>query len=127
MGPKKDQLRIKTVKCAYDDRGHCKFGDEYNNKHFDKVCNDRNCTEEICNKMQSADTIRKTCVHSHVTFASDDVRNDALEKKLEVLENQVMEIKKKDGMCKEASKKVEAFENIIEQKEYRNLNISKIN
>ena len=62
---------------------------------------------------------KNLCSYSHVPFASDDVRNDALEKKIEVLENQVMEIKKKDGMCKEASKKVEAFKNIIEQKENR--------
>ena len=42
-----------------------------------------------------------------------------LRKKLEVLENQVREIKKRDGMWKEANKKVESFENIIEQKENR--------
>ena len=50
MGLKKDQLRIKTTKCPYNDRGYCKFGNECNNKHVDKVCNDRDCTDEVCDK-----------------------------------------------------------------------------
>ena len=47
MGPKKDQLRIKTIKCPYNDRGYCTFGEECTNKHVDKVCNDRDCIEEV--------------------------------------------------------------------------------
>ena len=46
MGPKKDQVRKTTMKCPYNDRGYCKFGDECINKHSDKVYNDKNCKEE---------------------------------------------------------------------------------
>ena len=91
MGPKKDQLRIKTVKCAYHDIGYCKFCDECNNKHFNEVCNDKNCTEESCNKrhynpckfgMRCRHNKQNLCSYSHVTFASEDERNDALKKKI---------------------------------------------
>ena len=96
MGPKKDQLRIKTTKCPYNDRGYCKFGNECNNKHVDKVCNDRDCTEEVCDKrhpnpckfgLRCKHNKKKLCSYSHVTFASDDGKINALEKKFEVLEN----------------------------------------
>ena len=56
MGPKKqqnnDEFRIINKKCPYYNRGYCKFGDRCNYKHFDKVCDDINCSEESCDKRQ---------------------------------------------------------------------------
>ena len=128
MVPKKDQLRKTKIKCPYNDRGYCKFGEECINKHSDKVCNDNNCKEEECDERhpnpckfgnRCKHNKLKLCSYSHVTFASNDGRNDALEKRLEVLEIQVKEIKKKDGMGKESNKKIEALEKTIEKKENR--------
>ena len=125
MGPKKDQLRIKTIKCPYNNRGYCKFGDECTNKHVDKVCNDRDCIEEVCDKrhpnpckfgLRCKHNRKKLCSYSHVTFASDDGKIVALEKKFDVLENQLKDIKKKDGMGNEFNM---VLEKSMEKKEKR--------
>ena len=69
MGPKKDQLRIKTIKCPYNNRGYCKFGDECTNKHVDKVCNDRDCIEEVSKfGLRWKHNKKKLCSYSHATF-----------------------------------------------------------
>ena len=108
MGPKKQQNsdKSKTIKCTYYDRGFCIFGEKCTNKHPDKVCDDPNCYEENCDKrhpnpckfgIRCNFNRKQICLYSHVTFASDDTKINALSKKLnkkfETLESQVKEMK----------------------------------
>ena len=129
MGPKKQQKSdtIRTIKCTYYDRGFCIFGDKCNNKHPDKVCDDPNCSEENCDKrhpnpckfgIRCNFNRKQICLYSHVTFASDDTKINALTnkftKKFESLESKIKEmqvsLKNKDTEIKDIKEKHDVLE-----------------
>ena len=147
MGHKKDQSRLKTAKCRYNDRGFCKHGDKCFNIHTDKVCNDENCSE-TCDKRHPnpckfgprCDFNRKNvCAYSHDTFAKDNKKindiNEKFTKKFSVIEKQMTDIQKKTNKdppdVKNLEKKLEAFEKNIEEKCYtfekKIIHLNKIN
>jgi hypothetical protein len=129
MAPKKEEK-----KCPYYDRGFCQYRDACKNKHPDKVCSDTNCSEEKYDKRHPNPCTfsyrckfnkKKSCLFSHVPFASDDDKGTqqikALSKKFENFEKKIQNmqsnIDRKDLDIQELKTKFEALENIVKNVE----------
>ena len=122
MPPKKSKSKDTgnkrtSEKCVFYNRGYCKSREECEKHHSDKVCNDINCNEKECMSRHPNPCLfgarctfnkRQECLYSHVTFASDDERIQALKnnfneqfKKMETnLKHLEHELEKKDSKIK---------------------------
>ena len=110
MGSRKtnqEGSRIKNIKCVHFDRGYCKFGEKCKNKHPDKVCNDKDCTNDNCdfchpNHCKYGPICKfyqkKVCLYSHVKFPCEENIS-----KIEELEKKILAIEKVNKTSKKES------------------------
>ena len=131
MPPKKSNGKKKTSDmCSNYNRGYCKFRDECTKTHSDKVCDDVDCDEEICQKrhpnpcwhgFRCTYFKKKECLYSHVTFVSDDDRIKTLTSNFNTqfkkLDNSVkqlqIELEKKDSKIKHLEDNCKGFQDLL--------------
>ena len=107
MGSRKtnqEGLRMKNIKCVHFNRGYCKFGDKCQNKHPDKVCNNKDCFNENCdfrhpNPCKYGPRCfyqKKVCLYSHQNLPCDETNSkfEELEKKILAIEKQIKVVRK---------------------------------
>ena len=134
MPPKKNPNKEgnQTKKCTYYDRGYCQYKEACKNKHPDKVCNDKNCSQdqEHCDKRHPIPckfgfrckfNKKEICLYSHVTLAcDDDDRNSALmkkfDKKLDIFEKKVKELESKLKQKDSELETIKSKQKILEDK-----------
>ena len=109
MGPKKNKtqenLKNKSEKCKYYDRGYCRNGESCPDQHPDKVCTDINCFDDKCPlrhpnpckfKYRYVFQKKKICLYSHVALENSfDNKLEELEKRLKTMEKEKLEFARK--------------------------------
>ena len=83
-------LRNNSEKCLYNDRGFCKFRLECRKRHFENVCEIKDCDKKCLNrhpkpckyKKRCKFNAKSVCAFSHVndTLEHDKLGSDVLEK-----------------------------------------------
>ena len=113
MPPKKrknkEVVEENDIICKHYNRGYCYKRDHCEEKHPDKVCNDRDCDEESC-RMRHPNPCnygfrckfqkKKICLYSHVTLVSDD------EKKIGELSKRLIMVEKDNNSLKTANQEL---------------------
>ena len=121
MGPKKHK---KSEKCPFYNRGYCRNEENCAQDHPDKVCQSSDCFDDKCQfrhpnpckfGFRCKFNVKKLCLFSHVTLATDDKKIEELKKRINQTEkeNKAL-VSSNNELAKQIENKFKTFDSKIE-------------